>query len=129
MAMDLSDAFGEEMMDVFDVVRRPEVIDAHGRSTVPSPETFDDVSGVVNAASKNDLERLEESDRMGRNISVVTPFALRGPAKNGSATYKPDLVVWQGGTYVVKALDPYPQFGPGFVQAICGSISVVDAAT
>lgn len=129
MAMDMSDAFGPEMMDVFDVVRRKEVIDANGRSTVPNPVTTTNVSGVVTAASKNDLDRLEDSDRMGRNIVVITPFALRGASKDGADVYKPDLVNWRGSSYVVKALDPYPQFGPGFVQAICGSVNVVDQAT
>lgn len=129
MAMSMGDAFGAEMMDLFDVVRRQEVVSSHGRSSVPSPVTTKNVSGVVNSASGNDLNRLEEADRMRRNISVVTSFALRGPAKDGSKVFKPDLVLWRGGTYVVKLLDPYPQFGPGFVQAICGSENVVDVAT
>lgn len=129
MAMDMSDAFCEENTDLFDVVRREEVVTSQGRSTVPNPITTKNVSGVVTAASGNDLARLAEADRMGRNIVVVTPFALRGPAKDGAKVFKPDLVLWRGGRYVVKDLAPYPQFGPGFVQAICGSTDVVDQAT
>lgn len=131
MAMDMSDALMDpDMNDKFNVIRRPETINpANGRSST-TPQTFKNISGVVTSAHGNDLERLDDADRMGRNISIVTSFALRGPSVDGSdQEYKPDLIVWRGATYVVKALDPYPQFGAGFVQAIAGSVGVVDVAT
>lgn len=128
--MDMSDAFDPDMTDVFDVVRRAEtVVAGTGRSSVPTPQTFAAVSGVVASAGRNDLERLEESDRIGRNIVIVTNFALRGPSKDGATRYKPDLVNWRGSAYVVKSLDPYPQFGAGFVQAICGETAMIGQAT
>lgn len=130
MAMDMSDALSDpDMLDRFDVVRRPETVDPTTGKSATSTTTFEKVRGVVSTAHGNDLERLDDADRMGRNISIVTQFALRGPSKEGSQVFKPDLIIWRGTTYVVKTLDPYPQFGPGFVQAIAGSIGVVDTAT
>lgn len=131
MAMDMSDALTDpDMLDKFNVIRRPETVSVSSGLGSTIPTTFKNIRGVVSAAHGNDLERLDDADRMGRNISVVTQFALRGPSKDAAGQdYKPDLIVWRGGTYVVKTLDPYPQFGPGFVQAIAGATEVVDVAT
>ncbi len=63
---------------------------------------------------------------MGRNLVIVTKFRLRGPAKDGSTQYQPDLITWEGDSYVVKTIDPYPQYGAGFIQAIVGSMDSVD---
>ncbi len=130
--MDMSDALVDpDMLDKFTVVRRPEVIaPSTGRSTVPAPQTFANVRGVVASASGNDLQRLDDADRIGRNLSVITRFALRGPSKDAAGqVYKPDTIQWRGGNYVVKHIDPYPQFGRGFVQAICGETDLVGLAT
>ena len=62
---------------------------------------------------------------MGRNLSIVTAFALQGPSPN----FLPDRVVWNGDTYVVKWIDPYKRYGAGgFVQAIIGSIDSQDTS-
>ena len=124
---DVSDAILDPALsDSITVTQRPEVIDAHGRSTVPAPVVTNNVAAVVCAASPNDLERLPEEDRTGRNISVITQFRL-GATRQG---FKPDLITWPVGagadSYVVKSVDPYPQFGPGFVQVIAGSIDLQD---
>lgn len=131
MAMDMSDALSDpDLMDKFDVIRRPETVSATTGKSTTTPTTFKKIRGVVSAAHGNDLERLDDADRMGRNISIVTSFALRGPSKDATAqVFKPDTILWRGSSYVVKTCDPYPQFGPGFVQAIAGSVGVVDLAT
>lgn len=109
------------MADRFTVMRRTETINDHGRAViVPTPHA--NVIGVVTASSKNDLERLDDNQRMGRHLTVVTKFRLRGP----SPGFQPDIIVWNGDSYVVELMDPYPQFGQGFVQAIVGSMDHVD---
>lgn len=112
-----------DLASSFDVVRRVEGIDSHGRSVLV-PTTTEGVLGVVCAASGNDLDRLDDSQRMGRNFSVVTKFRLQGPSPN----QQPDAVVYQGDTYVVKLVEPYNQYGAGFVQAIIGSMDIIDQA-
>lgn len=126
--IDVSDAvLDTDLSTSIDVQQRPEVIVA-GRSTVPNPVNNVGIAAVVCAASGNDLERLPEEDRTERNISIVTQFRLRATAPG----YKPDIITWPsltGDLYVVKHIDPYPQYGPGFVQAIAGAISAQDAVT
>jgi len=122
--LDLSDAVcAPDLTDRFVVQRRLETVGVNGRSSV-TPATYVGVLGVVTAASANDLERLPEEDRMGRNLSIVTRFRLQGP----TVGFKPDVVIWRGDSYLVKSLDPYPQFGSGFYQAIVGSLDAVDQA-
>lgn len=124
MTIDVNDVILDaDFADLFVVLRRLDHVTSKGRSD-PSTRRYPNTPGVICAASKNDLDRLDDNQRMGRNLSVVTTFPLRGPAPG----YQPDEIVWQGDTYVVKALDPYPQYGRGFVQAIVGSIDSVDHA-
>lgn len=122
----MSDAFGPEMLDEFEVVRRAETVDSNGEAVIGSVALM--AVGVVCRASPDDLQRLPELDLMDAYISVVTQFRLRGPARAAGRQFKPDVIRWQGSSFVVKALDPYTNFGAGFVQAICGSVDSVDEA-
>lgn len=106
----------------FDVIRRPEVVTLGGMSSVPVPVTYAGVIGVVNAAGPDDLDRLDDQDRTSRAISIVSQFKFQATVVG----YKPDLVVWHGDTYVVVTVDPYPQYGPMFSQAIASSIDLQD---
>lgn len=125
--LDLSDAFGFELLDEFAVIRRQEFVDSNGEAAV-ARETLGAV-GVVTRASPDQLSRLPEADLAEAHICVVTEFRLRGPAREaGDVQFKPDLIQWQGSTFIVKQLDPYTNFGAGFVQAIAGSIDSVDEA-
>lgn len=120
--LDVSDVLLDpDLADRFTVKRRPAGTNAHGRVET-TPEIIPRVLGVVTAASPTDLERLDDNQRMGRNLSVVTKFRLRGPATG----YQPDIVLWYGNDYVVKDVQPYPQYGAGFIQAIVGSMDSMD---
>lgn len=112
-----------DFTDNFSVTRRQETVDNNGFSTVV-PVTTQQI-GVVTAASPNQLDRLAEADIFKRAINVVTKFKLQGEVVG----YKPDLVVWRGDNYIVKEIDLYPQYGAGFIQALCVSEDLVDAAT
>lgn len=119
------------LADSFTVTRRLEAVGNKGRSTTTNTVT-NNVIGVVTAASPNDLERLEDMDRAGRHLSIVTKFPLQMVAKDSAGNkYKPDLVTFQGDDFIVKYVDPYWKFGGvgGFTQAIVGSINLVDAPT
>ena len=75
-------------------------------------------------ASGADLKRYPELQMLERVLSIVTKTRLQS-AVNGA---QPDIIIWRGDNYVVKALDPYPQYGQGFYQAIAASIDLMDAA-
>jgi hypothetical protein len=120
--MDFSEVVLDPMLaHTFNVNRRVQVVNNFGQVSYNTQTTYN-VPGVVTAAGPNDLERLDDNQRMGRNLVIVTAFRLRGPAPG----YQPDTIVWGGDTFVVKTVDPYPQFGSGFVQVIAGSIDSQD---
>ena len=112
-----------DMTDIFTVLRRTEVVGVNGRSTVV-PQTFPRVHGVVTAIGPSDLDRKDDYQQMARSISIVTKFRLQGEVTGA----QPDIVVWRGDNYLVRSLEPYPQFGPGFVQVECTSMDRTDVA-
>ena len=107
----------------FSVIRRIETVGTNGRNSF-TPTTFSGVIGVVTAASGNDLDRREAFQVAGRAISVVTKFELQGEATG----IQPDLIYWRGSYYLVKLVDPYGHFGPGFYEALCESTNYTDPA-
>jgi hypothetical protein len=112
------------LAEKFNIVRRAETVDAHGR-TVVTPTTTANNIGVI--AMNDDIENIRnafpEMEYATRVIIVVTKKQLRAAV----AGYQPDLVVWRGDNYLVRRVSPYPQFGDGFYEAICTSIDFVDA--
>lgn len=127
--LDVSDAFDVDNTDVFQVIRRPETVNDSGESETTDASPVD-AQGVICAASPEDLERLDDNDRMQRTISIVTQYRLRGTSRSGAQDWKPDIIVWpkaSGEKYEVKLVEPYTRYGAGFVQALAGSIMAVDA--
>lgn len=121
--LDVTDVVLDPMLaDRVTVNRRAESISNSGRASV-TPQVFSNVVGVVTMASPNDLQRLPDDQRTGRNISFITKFKLRGTAPG----FQPDTIVWLGDEFVVKVVEPYTRFGAGFVQAIAGSMNFQDA--
>lgn len=124
--LDVSDVLlSPEFTDRYVVNRRFETVDNNGRSqsSVSVFNTF----GVVTAAGPNELSRVPDADEYRRVIVIVTKFKLRGEVADGAGNnWKPDLITWRGDNYIVREIDLYPQFGAGFVQAICSSEDLVD---
>lgn len=112
-----------DLTDTFKVLRRQETVDNYGVSGLAT-QVFYPVIGVVTSVGPNNLDRHENYQSFTRSLSVVTKFPLRGETTG----FQPDVIVWRGDNYVVKAVDPYPQFGPGFWQVECSSMDKTDAA-
>lgn len=113
------------LADKVTVIRRRQVIGTNGRVSVDR-RTIPRVVGVVTMAGPDDLDRLDDHQRMGRVISFVSKFKLQGPSLTGRTLTQPDLIVWYGDQFVVATVDPYPQFGSGFTQAIATSWNSTD---
>ena len=111
-----------QFISAFDVVTRAEVVDAHGRSTIV-PTTVAGVRGVVTAASPDDLVRLDDQERGQRAIKVYTRHRINGPTPGA----QPDVIVWQTNTYVVRSVDPYANFGAGWVRVIALNMDALEA--
>ncbi len=118
-----------DLTDGFIYYRRPYTIGTNGRAVITNSNPIT-AYGVITAASSNDLQRLDDYQTSTRYMSVVTQEHLQmlAPASNGNSGFQPDLITWRGTNYIVKSCDPYPQFGPGFFQAIIASIDLVDVA-
>ncbi len=119
--LDVSDILVDpEIACSFVVYRRAEDVGQNGRAGIGS-KPFNAL-GVVTVAHGNDLLRLPEEQRMDRHITIVTRTMLQGPSEG----VQPDAIGWAGSYYVVKTIDPYPQYGAGFIQAIAGSMDNMD---
>lgn len=104
------------------VTRRKDVVGNNGRTT-PRTVFTKPAHAIVTMASSAELDRLPKDYQItGREISVVTKFPLQGEVLGK----QPDMLTWRGDTYIIKAIDYYPQFGAGFVQAICVSLDLTD---
>ena len=116
----MSDALLDPMLlDYFAVIRRKESISDHGRAVI-SAQTLPRIFGNVNAASPNDLERLGDYQFQGAALSIVTRFKFYAESETALLQdYQPDLIYWDSAYYIVKTLENYSRYGPGFVQAIC----------
>jgi len=124
MTIDVTDILVDaELTDTFTVIRRKETVDVHGRSSVVETK-YPNTIGVVTAVSPNDLDRQDGYQVMNRSISIVSNFFLQGEVTG----YQPDLILWRGNKYIVKTVDPYPQFGEGFMQAEAMSEDRTDTA-
>lgn len=120
--LDVSDILTDpDFADSFDVIRRTQTIDNHGRS-VDTETTYANQIGVITNASPNDLNRIEDYQNSQRYLSIVTKFRLQLPSTGKNA----DIVSWRGDRYLVKTLEPYPQYGQGFYQAIVASTDILD---
>jgi hypothetical protein len=120
--LDVSEAFDPSFMDDFTVVRRIQTINQNGRVVITPTESA--VTGVVVAASPNDLQRLPELQYMNKTITIYTQYKLQGPAPG----FQPDEILWHGSQYLVRAIDDYSGYGRGFIMAVCTSIDAVDPA-
>lgn len=115
-----------EIGEEFFVVRRAETVTSGGMSSVATKK-FHAIGTITMAGS--DLERTSDMDTQPRGITVVTSFALSGVAPGR----KPDIILWspagstgRGNAYEVISLEPYSNYGPGFVEAVCAAIDYVD---
>ena len=110
--LDFSDVIhSPEFMSGFSVLRRTEVVDSSGRSTVTT-QTITGLVGIVTFASGG-TRRDPEAQSASRTLSVITKFLLR----EASEGVQPDIVVFNGTHYTVTKVDPWHQLGSGFVSA------------
>jgi hypothetical protein len=121
--LDISELLEDpDFADECTVIRRRQVVDDNGRSSDVNT-TFDSIVMNITPAGRNDVERLDDSQRQLRAIKAITRFRLQGPTIGMNA----DLVNWQGSMYLVAVVDPYTQFGGGFVEAVLVSTNMQES--
>lgn len=102
----------------FQVIRRAETVSERGVSSV-AEEVFDPVLGSVVPSGDNSLLREEAFQTQSQSIRVITLFRLRGASGENGESYQPDIVVWKGGSYLVRTVDDYSNYGAGMIVAEC----------
>jgi hypothetical protein len=113
------------LADQFSVIRRTQTVGNNGRASFTSA-TPQNACGTVYPSNKNDLERFPNLQVMGKALSVVTRFALRGESEVAGTDYAPDIVQWHGDNFVVVDLQDFSSWGNGFILAICQSMDLKD---
>lgn len=101
------------------VTRRAQIIDVNGR-TVITPTALTPI-GVVEPEVPPDFALEADMARDQTDIFVAAfKFKFLGPTDlGGGTTTQPDLITWQGTTYMVKKVLDWTQYGAGWSAAIC----------
>jgi hypothetical protein len=102
-----------DFIDSFTVTRQQQTIDQHGRTVGSAILTT--AYGSLQAASGRAMEMLPDTVRISGAIEIYTKFRLEGP----SETTQADLINWQGSIYIVQNVQPWTNWGNGFVHATC----------
>lgn len=102
-----------ELVQTIPVTRATETVGNKGRTQLATRDFT--VQGVVHPATEEQLERLPEADRSSETIAVYTATPLTA----GDETLAPDTVTWRGGTYKVKSVMDYKDYG--FCEALAVS--------
>lgn len=116
--LDLSDVITDPFLaDTFVVVRRMQIVNGQGETVIIPMGNFGAV-GVVTPTGNNSLVRAEAYESQADSIQIITMFRLRGASKDTAGiNWQPDLVQWNGITYLIKTLNDFTRFGAGFIQA------------
>lgn len=87
------------------------------------------ICGSITPTGDNSLVREEAYEAQLESILVITPFRLRGPSKdNQGNSFQPDIVLWNGNSFVVRTLKDWTSYGAGQVEAECISVDLVQLA-
>lgn len=122
--LDVSFMTADPMLtDSFNVLRRSDSIDARGRTTPSTVQTFLNLLGVVTQQDPADLMRRDDGQMVPRLIFIASTFAFRAE----SPGYQPDQIVWNGTTYTVKQIYSYSRFGQGTYEVVAESMNAVDS--
>lgn len=128
--IDVSDLLLDpDFAEALTIQRRAQTL-LKGRASV-SPVTISPAPyGVVIPQNDAPMLRGPDQQTLPQLIQVHTQFRLRGPSKDPATgdAYQPDLIIWQGTTFVVNKVQNFSRFGAGFIQADCSSINQTDTA-
>jgi hypothetical protein len=97
------------------VARRTESVSDKGRMAA-SNASFT-CSAVVMPATPEQLDRVPEADRSNEVLAIYTTVLLT----SGDNTHAPDVVTWKSGTYMVKSVQDWTDYGAGYCLALAVS--------
>lgn len=92
-------------------IQRTEVLNAYGETTTVNTTTT--IQATVTSPSKTGIMRFADAQTYADTIQITTFSNLNGPAIGS----QPDLIVWQGQTFIVAIVNDYCTFG--YTRATC----------
>jgi galactose-6-phosphate isomerase len=113
-------------LDSYTVIRRTQLMSSSGIASTTNV-SLPHIAGVVYPSDENDLKRLPDAQVMAKSLTVITNFTLYGESEAAGFEFQPDLVVWNGDSFVVRLIEDWSNYGTGFIKAICTSIDLVDS--
>lgn len=120
--LDFTDLLGDEdLSSTFSVIRCTETPIGHGRAAITEVVT-NNVVGIVTVGDPGGLLRAEDYSTTDNVITVSTAFLLRATAEG----VQPDIILFDGIRYTIKALKRWGHIGQGFVKAVAVSSQAQD---
>ena len=121
--LDVSDLILDpDFADSFTVTRQVQTVGTDGRVTI-TPSTLN-LIGVVTIGSLQPFQQGEDYVNSTKVITVHCQERLIDPITG----YSPDVVTYDGDTYLVKKTYNWSRYGRGFYAAECEQQSPVGAA-
>ncbi len=120
-----------QLTDRFDVLARTQDTAETGLVTTHDVRT-PNVLGIVTPAKPNDLIRLDDVEHGNRAIVIITRFKLNSAARRTGrqgSQRQPDYVIWAGDTFIVREVDPWVRYGPGWVRVLAVCIDSIEVLT
>lgn len=99
-------------------IQRKEVVNSFGETTTVNTPTT--IQATVTSPGKTGMMRFDDAQTYADVIQVTTTSNLNGPAVGS----QPDLIVWQGQTFIVAIVNDYGAFG--YTRATCKLIDLQD---
>lgn len=96
----------------FTITRRSGIF-ALGQFSITSTAQIP-VFGIIQPASKQDMEKLEEGDRTEGMMSFIAQaqfFLTRTDGIGGTTNALSDLITWRGASYTLVSVDAWGDFG------------------
>lgn len=108
------------------VYRRLQNIDNYGRPSITPVLVTPAPYGVVEPQDDMPLQRGEDQQNLPQLLEVHTIFRLRSAGKASGVEYQPDVIVWNGTSFLVNKIINWSRYGVGFVRAQCSSTDAID---
>lgn len=109
--------FGEPLC----VFRRTQTAKRNGRALVSCEPVCPQPYGVVQPGRLAPMLRPPEYESSGQAITVYSKTRLSGPSDGAL----PDIVKWNGNSYVVRYSADFGHYGAGYYVAECGLMDPV----
>jgi len=120
--LDVSEALDcAEFQTAFSIIRRPYHVNDDGETALDENAAVD-ATGVIQAASGKDIERLPEALRTHDAIRIYSKVIL----SSDSAGNYSDIVVYQNLRWQVKIVDDWSNWGTGYVKIIAVMVRATD---